>query len=55
MLITGYSDIASGRGAHLPRLQKPFRQGELARRIADLLTKGQSGDVLPFRRTDRAG
>ena len=55
MLITGYSDIASGRGANLPRLQKPFRQGELARRVADLLTKGQSGDVLPFRRTDRAG
>jgi CheY-like chemotaxis protein len=55
MLITGYSDIASGRGANLPRLQKPFRQGELARRVADLLTKGQSGDVLPFRRTDQAG
>src|SRR5688500_982813 len=54
MLITGYSDIASGRGANLPRLQKPFRQGELARSVADLLTKGQSGDVLPIRRTDLA-
>jgi len=53
LLITGYSDIATGPGANLPRLQKPFRQGELARRIADLLTQGEGGDVIPFRRSDR--
>ena len=53
LLITGYSDIATGPGANLPRLQKPFRQGELARRIADLLTQSEGGDVIPFRRSDR--
>jgi signal transduction histidine kinase/CheY-like chemotaxis protein len=53
MLITGYSDIAAGRGANLPRLQKPFRQGELARRVAELLTRSDGGEVLPFRRSDR--
>ena len=53
MLITGYSDIAAGPGANLPRLQKPFRQGELARRVADLLTQAESGEVLQFRRDGR--
>jgi signal transduction histidine kinase/CheY-like chemotaxis protein len=53
MLITGYSDIAAGRGANQPRLQKPFRQGELARRVAELLTRSDGGEVLPFRRSDR--
>ncbi len=52
MLITGYSDIATGRGANLPRLQKPFRQGELARRVADLLSRSGGGEVLPFRRSE---
>ena len=53
MLITGYSDIAAGPGANLPRLQKPFRQGELARRVSDLLVQGDGGEVLQFRRGDR--
>ena len=50
LLITGYSDIAAGPGANLPRLQKPFRQAELARRIAALLVPADSGDVLEFRK-----
>ena len=53
LLITGYSDIAAGPGANLPRLQKPFRQGELARRVADLLVKSDGGEVVQFRREDR--
>ena len=54
LLITGYSDIATGPGANLPRLQKPFRQGELARRIADLLTPTGGGEVVQFRRSDHS-
>ncbi|MBA3510772.1 ATP-binding protein [Sphingomonas sp.] len=54
LLITGYSDIAEGPGANLPRLQKPFRQGELARRVADQLFKGDGGEVVPFRRGERS-
>ena len=53
LLITGYSDIATGPGADLPRLKKPFRQTELARRVADLLTHGDGGEVLQFRRSDK--
>jgi signal transduction histidine kinase/CheY-like chemotaxis protein len=49
LLITGYSDIAAGPGANLPRLQKPFRQSELARRVADLLTFGDGADIIQFR------
>ena len=52
LLITGYSDIAAGPGANLPRLQKPFRQGELARRVGELLARGEGGEVLQFRRSD---
>ncbi len=50
LLITGYSTIAEGPGAHLARLAKPFRQAELSRRVADLLRKQPGGDVLPFER-----
>ncbi|WP_088342725.1 MULTISPECIES: ATP-binding protein [Rhodomicrobium] len=37
LLVTGYTNLAQGPGAELPRLTKPFRQAELASRIADLL------------------
>ena len=53
MLITGYSTIAEGPGASVPRLAKPFRHADLAELVADLLTREQSGDVLQF--PDRAG
>lgn len=48
MLITGYSTIAEGPGASLPRLAKPFRQADLAEFVADLLGARSSGTVLQF-------
>ena len=48
LLVTGYSNIAEGPGAHLPRLSKPYRQADLSRRVADLLTPQTGGSVLPF-------
>ena len=37
LIISGYSTIAEGPGAELPRLAKPFRQIDLAGRIAEIL------------------
>ena len=48
MLITGYSTIAEGPGATIPRLAKPFRQADLAEFVADLLTRTPAGEVLKF-------
>jgi signal transduction histidine kinase/CheY-like chemotaxis protein len=48
MLITGYSTIAEGPGASLPRLAKPFRQSDLAQVVAELLTDQKTGEVVPF-------
>ena len=48
MLITGYSTIAEGPGAAIPRLGKPFRQADLAEMVADLLTREGGGEVLMF-------
>ncbi|WP_246166315.1 ATP-binding protein [Sphingomonas sinipercae] len=53
MLITGYSTIAEGPGASLPRLAKPFRHAELAEFVAELLAENEGGTVLPFR-SDRS-
>jgi signal transduction histidine kinase/ActR/RegA family two-component response regulator len=47
LLITGYSNIASGPGAALPRLAKPFRQVDLAARVAELLVQ-RDADVVPI-------
>ena len=47
LIISGYSTIAEGPGADLPRLAKPYRQVDLAGRVAELLT-GQEGTMLPF-------
>ena len=49
LLITGYSTIASGPGAVLPRLAKPFRQAELAARVAELLRGGPTAEVFQLR------
>jgi len=46
MLITGYSTIAEGPGALVPRLAKPFRQADLAEIVADLLTGEHSRKVV---------
>lgn len=50
LLVTGYSTIAEGPGAHIPRLAKPYRQAELSRRVADLLRQKDGGDILVFGR-----
>jgi signal transduction histidine kinase/CheY-like chemotaxis protein len=54
LLITGYSTIAAGPGASLPRLAKPFRQADLAEMVADLLQPDGSGKVVQFP-ADRVG
>ena len=54
MLITGYSTIAEGPGASVPRLAKPFRHADLAQFVAELLGAKSTGTVLQFR-TDRGG
>ena len=48
MLITGYSTVAHGPAAAVPRLAKPFRQSDLAAMVAELLTRAPAGDVLKF-------
>ncbi|MFL6734710.1 MAG: ATP-binding protein [Sphingomicrobium sp.] len=48
LVISGYSTIAEGPGADLPRLAKPFRQADLAARIADLF-RTDSSEPIPFR------
>jgi signal transduction histidine kinase/CheY-like chemotaxis protein len=48
MLITGYSTIAEGPGASVTRLAKPFRQADLAKVVADIVTQKPSGEVLMF-------
>jgi signal transduction histidine kinase/ActR/RegA family two-component response regulator len=54
MLITGYSTIAEGPGASVPRLAKPFRQADLAAFVAEQLDAQSSGTVVQFR-SDRSG
>jgi signal transduction histidine kinase/CheY-like chemotaxis protein len=49
LLVTGYSTIASGRGASLPRLGKPFRQADLAAKVAELLCPARSNSVVSLR------
>ncbi|HEX8062189.1 MAG TPA: ATP-binding protein [Allosphingosinicella sp.] len=54
MLISGYSTIAEGSGAELPRLAKPFRQADLARTVAQLLAEPAEGTIkFPLERTRR--
>ena len=38
LLLTGYANLAKGEAAGLPRLAKPFREADLARSVAALLT-----------------
>jgi hypothetical protein len=38
LLISGYAEIED-IAADLPRLSKPFRQGDLAARVAELMRK----------------
>jgi signal transduction histidine kinase/CheY-like chemotaxis protein len=41
LLLTGYANLAKGEAAGLPRLSKPFREADLARAVASLLTEGR--------------
>ena len=54
LLITGYSTIAEGPGAHLPRLSKPYRQAELSHRVDELLSQRKQAEVLPFAQRKKA-
>jgi signal transduction histidine kinase/DNA-binding response OmpR family regulator len=38
LLMTGYANLAKGEAAGIPRLPKPFREADLARNVALLLT-----------------
>ncbi len=49
LLITGYSTISEGPGSSLPRLAKPFRQADLAERVAKLLDSEARDNVLEFK------
>lgn len=49
LLVTGYANVTHGLAAELPRLAKPFRQAELAARIADLAEMSGLGRVRPSR------
>jgi signal transduction histidine kinase/CheY-like chemotaxis protein len=44
LLVTGYTNLTQGPGADLPRLAKPFRQAELASRIADIVEAARMRD-----------
>jgi len=41
LLLTGYANLAKGEAAGLPRLSKPFREADLARAVATLLSEGR--------------
>ena len=47
LLITGYSTIAEGPGSELARLAKPFRQTDLASRIAGVLEQTREKFIPP--------
>jgi CheY-like chemotaxis protein len=39
LLLTGYANLAKGEAVGLPRLPKPFREADLAREVAALLSQ----------------
>jgi len=39
LLLTGYANLAKGEAVGLPRLAKPFREADLAREVAALLSR----------------
>jgi signal transduction histidine kinase/ActR/RegA family two-component response regulator len=53
LLMTGYTNLVQGAGAELPRLAKPFRQAELAARIAELMEAAAARDNVVGIREDR--
>ena len=51
LLLTGYANLAKGEAAGLPRLSKPFREADLARAVASLLTEGRPSRGKPHLRS----
>jgi CheY-like chemotaxis protein len=52
LLVTGYTNMIQGPGSELPRLPKPFRQADLATRVAELLDRNEPNVIsLNLRRT----
>jgi CheY-like chemotaxis protein/two-component sensor histidine kinase len=47
LLLTGYANLAKGEAAGLPRLSKPFREADLARAVAALLSEGKRPNGKP--------
>lgn len=45
LLATGYAEMPKGTSIDLPRLGKPYSQGQLAREVSRLLTAGREGAV----------
>jgi PAS domain S-box-containing protein len=43
LLLTGYANLAKGEAVGLPRLAKPFREADLAREVASLLSREPGG------------
>jgi len=41
ILVTGYAELQPGEGQGIPRLAKPFRQGDLADAIARTMARRQ--------------
>jgi PAS domain S-box-containing protein len=39
LMVSGYAELPPGAVAHLPKLAKPFREGELAKALADATAK----------------
>jgi CheY-like chemotaxis protein len=51
LLLTGYANLAKGEAAGLPRLAKPFREADLARAVAALLTEEHRPRTKPHLRS----
>jgi CheY-like chemotaxis protein len=47
LLLTGYANLAKGEAGGIPRLSKPFREADLARTVATLLTDQRSPSGRP--------
>jgi CheY-like chemotaxis protein len=48
IIASGYAEFPSGENPSLPRLAKPYRQGELASLIGSLLAQRPTGNVVPI-------
>ena len=42
LLLTGYANLSEGEAEGVPRLAKPFRENDLAREVAAILSRGNS-------------